>query len=55
VTAARIADASHADVQLLCGATKIVARITRASLARLDIKPGIPMFAIIKSVIVEQR
>jgi molybdate transport system ATP-binding protein len=55
VSAARIADSSHADVQVLCGATKIVARITRASLARLDIKPGMPLFAIIKSVIVEQR
>ena len=55
VTAARIADESHADVQLVCGVTKIVSRITRASYARLDIKPGMAMFAIVKSVIVEQR
>jgi len=55
VAGARVADDSHADVQLACGATKIVARITRASLARLEIKPGMPMFAIIKSVIVDSR
>jgi molybdate transport system ATP-binding protein len=55
VTAARIADETHADVQLACGAAKIVSRITRASLARLDVKPGMTMYAIVKSVIVEQQ
>jgi molybdate transport system ATP-binding protein len=55
VAAVRAADAAHADVQLLCGVTKIVARITRASFARLEIKPGMAMFAIVKSVIVDSR
>jgi len=55
VAATRAADDVHADVQLLCGGVKIVARITRASFARLEIKPGMTLFAIIKSVIVESR
>jgi molybdate transport system ATP-binding protein len=55
VAAVRTADDVHADVQLACGATKIVARITRASLARLEIKSGMTMFAIVKSVIVDSR
>jgi len=55
VAGVRVADESHADVQLGCGATKIVARITRASLARMEIKPGMPLFAIVKSVIVDLR
>ncbi|HTW36501.1 MAG TPA: molybdenum ABC transporter ATP-binding protein [Rhizomicrobium sp.] len=55
VAGVRVADESHADVQLACGATKIVARITRASFARLEIKPGMAMFAIVKSVIVDSR
>jgi molybdate transport system ATP-binding protein len=55
VAAVRTADDVHADVQLACGATKIVARITRASLARLEIQSGMPMFAIVKSVIVDSR
>jgi molybdate transport system ATP-binding protein len=55
VAAARVADDSYADVQLLCGPTKIVSRITRASFQRLEIKPGTPMFAIVKSVIVDSR
>lgn len=55
VTAFRAVDASHADVQLAVGATKIVSRITRASLARLGIEPGMAVFAIVKSVIVDSR
>ncbi len=55
VAAARIVDASHADVQLAVGRTKIAARITRASLARLDIRPGLQLFAIVKSVTVDSR
>ena len=31
---------SHADVQLACGATRLVARITRASAVRLGLAPG---------------
>ena len=44
-------DGVYADVQLGCGATKMLARITAASAARLDLAPGAQVFAIIKSVI----
>jgi len=43
----------HADVQLLCGATRLVARITCASLERLQLASGKPVFAIVKSVTVD--
>jgi molybdate transport system ATP-binding protein len=55
VAAVRAADDVHADVQLSVGDVKIVSRITRASLERLAIRPGIPVFAIIKSVTVDSR
>jgi len=45
--------ATDADVQLICGNTKMVARITRASLERLQLVPAMPVFAIIKSVTVD--
>lgn len=47
------ADARHADVQLACGNTRFVARITPASCARLDLRPGKPVFAIVKSMTVD--
>jgi molybdate transport system ATP-binding protein len=47
--------ATHADVQLLCGRTRLVARITRASLERLALAAGKPAFAIIKSVTVDTQ
>lgn len=47
--------ATHADVQLLCGRTRLVARITRASLRRLALAAGKPVFAIIKSVTVDTQ
>ncbi len=46
-------DGPHADVQLACGATRLVARITRASLTRLELAPDVAVFAIIKSVTVD--
>ncbi len=45
-------DDVHADVQLACGATRLIARITRASAARLGLAPGKPVYAIVKSVTV---
>jgi molybdate transport system ATP-binding protein len=45
----------QADVQLLCGATRLVARITGASRARLGLEPGVAAFAIVKSVTVERE
>ena len=44
---------THADVQLLCGRTRLVARITRSSLERLQLAAGKPVFAIVKSVTVD--
>jgi molybdate transport system ATP-binding protein len=41
------------DVQLVSGSTRFVARVTRASCARLDLRPGRSIFAIIKSVTVD--
>jgi molybdate transport system ATP-binding protein len=45
----------QADVQLRCGATQLVARITSASRARLGLEPGVAVFAIVKSVTVERE
>jgi molybdate transport system ATP-binding protein len=54
VSGLRETGATH-DVQLLCGQARFVARITRASSQRLGLKPGMPVFAIAKSVIVDPR
>ena len=45
----------EADVQLMCGATRLVARITSASCERLGLEPGVAVFAIVKSVTVERE
>ena len=45
----------NADVQLALKEARLVARITRRSLERLALKPGTPVFAIIKSVTVGGR
>jgi molybdate transport system ATP-binding protein len=55
VTNLRESSATHADVQLQCGRARLVARITRASARRLGVKPGMPIFAIAKSVIVDPQ
>jgi len=47
--------AAHADVQLELGRTRLVARITRASLERLQLAAGKPVFAIVKSVTVDTQ
>jgi len=46
-------DSPQAEVQLSCGPSRLVARITRASVARLALAPDVAVFAIIKSVIVD--
>ncbi len=53
VIAIRKDDGPQAEVQLACGASRLVARITRASVARLALAPDLAVFAIIKSVIVD--
>jgi len=42
----------HSDVRLKCGPTALIARITRASSARLALKRGDSVYAIVKSVTV---
>lgn len=45
----------HADVQLQVAGARLVARITRRSLQRLGLSPGLAVFAIVKSVTVGGR
>ena len=55
VSAVRPAEGAHADVQLTLGDARLVARITRRSAERLKLAPGLPVFAVIKSVTVGGR
>ena len=50
VAGIRTSDEVHVDVQLRCGASALVARITRASASRLGLHDGMEVFAIVKSV-----
>jgi molybdate transport system ATP-binding protein len=52
-TVMSVGDGPQADVQLALGPSRMVARITRASAARLGLAPGVPVFAIVKSVIID--
>jgi molybdate transport system ATP-binding protein len=49
------AEGPYADVQLALGEQRLVARITRYSVERLQLRPGMPLFAIIKTVTVGGR
>jgi molybdate transport system ATP-binding protein len=51
----RLADDGSADVQIAIGATRMVSRLTRQSVARLTLSPGKQVFAIIKSVAIDGR
>ncbi len=44
------AQGAHVDVIVDCGGQRIVSRITRLSAETLPIRPGIQVFAIVKSV-----
>jgi molybdate transport system ATP-binding protein len=44
-----------ADVELTAGTARLVARITAASAQRLALAPGVPVFAIVKSVAVDRE
>jgi molybdate transport system ATP-binding protein len=46
---------TFADVQLICGPTRLVARITRRSARRLGLAPGVPVHALIKTVTIDRR
>jgi molybdate transport system ATP-binding protein len=45
----------HVDVQLRCGGTKLVSRITRASSERLKLAPGHTVYAVVKAVTVARE
>ncbi len=55
VTEVREDPGAFADVQVACGNTRLVARITRRSVRRLGLAPGTPVYALIKSVTVDRR
>jgi molybdate transport system ATP-binding protein len=55
IVSLRSDDDGHADVQLRSGGVKLVARITQASAVRLGLAAGTPVFAVVKSVIVDLR
>jgi molybdate transport system ATP-binding protein len=46
---------AYADVQLACGDTRMISRITRMSAERLALRPGLEVFAIIKAVSINHR
>lgn len=45
----------EADVQLMCGTARLVARITQASRERLKLEPGTQVYAVVKSIMVERE
>jgi len=51
----RLGDGPFGDVLLGVGTTRLIARVTRKSVARLEVASGQPVFAIIKSVTVGGR
>jgi molybdate transport system ATP-binding protein len=55
VISVRAGGSADADIALLCGNVKLVSRITRASLVRLGLAAGEPVFAIVKSVTVDPQ
>jgi molybdate transport system ATP-binding protein len=55
VTEVRQDAGAYADVQLACGDTRLISRITRLSAERLALRPGLEVFAIIKAVSVNHR
>jgi molybdate transport system ATP-binding protein len=46
---------AFSDVQLDCGGTRLIARITRRSLDRLGLEPGQKVYALAKSVTLDRR
>ena len=46
-------DGSRAEISMRCGSALLLARVTAASVGRLALAKGIPVFAVIKSVTVE--
>jgi len=46
-------EGSRAEITMRCGGARLVARVTAASVRRLELAEGLEVFAVIKSVIVE--
>ena len=44
---------ARAEIAMRCGSARLVARVTAASVRRLELAKGLPVFAVIKSVTVE--
>ncbi len=55
VTEVRHDAGTYVDVQVACGATLLLARITHRSRKRLDIAPGREVFVIVKSINLDRR
>jgi molybdate transport system ATP-binding protein len=55
ILAIRDGDGPGALVQLDLGGQRLLARVTRRSAAALGLAPGLPVFAIVKSVAVAQN
>ncbi|NIJ41501.1 molybdate transport system ATP-binding protein [Parvibaculum indicum] len=49
------ADGLYLDVELTCGHARLLSRITRKSCERLEVRSGMTLFAVIKSVSVERH
>jgi molybdate transport system ATP-binding protein len=55
VAALRPEEGPSLDVELDLGGTALIARITRKSALELGLKPGLPVFALVKSVSIDRR
>ncbi len=55
IAAVRKQDGPYADVDLLVGASRLVAMVTRESAERLNLGPGLDVWAMIKTVAVDSR
>ncbi len=55
ITEIRHDEGPYLDIQILCGQTPLIARITHRSLRRLDLRPGLEVFAVIKSATVDRH
>jgi molybdate transport system ATP-binding protein len=51
----RAADGPIVDIRLDCGGDALFARLTRYSVERLELAPGMPVHALVKSVAIERR
>ncbi|MEX0923931.1 MAG: molybdenum ABC transporter ATP-binding protein [Rhodovibrionaceae bacterium] len=55
ITEIRRDEGPYLDIRMLCGQTPLIARITHRSLRRLGLRPGLEIFAVIKSATVDRH